>query len=159
MTDLKPCPHGIQQLLPMEPPMLLLDEVIGWNDDRIVTAVTVRPDSMFLGEDGLPAHIAIEWMAQTCGAMVGLLAIEQGQPIRIGFLLGTRNFTAGVARFRLGERMTVTASPVFDDGQMAVFDCQVERGAEICAAARLNLFQPDDLKAMLEGQSLAMGQE
>jgi predicted hotdog family 3-hydroxylacyl-ACP dehydratase len=140
----------------MQPPMLLLDEVVGWNRERIVAAVTVRPGALFLDEGALPAHIAIEWMAQTCGAMVGLLAIEKGQPVRIGFLLGTRNFAAQTSRFHLGDRVTVTARPVFDDGQMAVFDCEVERAAEICATARLNLFQPDDLQAMLEEQSLAM---
>ena len=59
--------------------MLLLDEVIGWNEERIVTGVTVRADSLFLDDKGLPAHIAIEWMAQTCGALVGVKAIETGQ--------------------------------------------------------------------------------
>jgi predicted hotdog family 3-hydroxylacyl-ACP dehydratase len=134
--------------------MLLLDEVVGWNEERIVAAVTVRPDSLFLDEKGLPAHIAIEWMAQTCGALVGVKAIETGQPVRIGFLLGTRDFKSRISRFQVGDRLAITASAVFNDGQMAVFDCSVERGIEVCVTARLNVFQPGDLEAMLREQGV-----
>jgi predicted hotdog family 3-hydroxylacyl-ACP dehydratase len=139
--------------------MRLLDEIIGWNEDRLVSVVTVRPDCMFLDGDEMPSHIAIEWMAQTCGAMVGAQALERAQPVRIGFLLGTRDFTAGVSRFHLGDRITITASPIFTDGQMAVFDCRVERESEVCATARLNVFQPESLKSMLEAQGLALERE
>jgi predicted hotdog family 3-hydroxylacyl-ACP dehydratase len=107
----------------------------------------------------MPPHIAIEWMAQTCGAMVGAQALELGQPVRIGFLLGTRDFTAKVSRFHLGDRITITASPIFAEGEMAVFDCQVERDSKVCATARLNLFQPESLKSMLEAQGLTMERE
>ena len=134
--------------------MLLLDEVIGWNEERIVAAVTVRADSLFLDDKGLPAHIAIEWMAQTCGALVGIKAIEAGQPVRIGFLLGTRDFRSRVSRFQVGDRIAIAADSVFNDGQMAVFACSVERNSEVCVTARLNVFQPDDLEAMLREQGV-----
>jgi predicted hotdog family 3-hydroxylacyl-ACP dehydratase len=156
MTELKPCPYEIHRLLPHEPPMLLLDEVSGWNADRIVTGVTVRPDSLVLDDKGMPAHIAIEWMAQACGAWVGVQALEAGQPVRLGFLLGTRDFNSRISRYRLGDRVAVTASVVFNDGQMAVFDCTAARDAEVCATARLNVFQPADLDAMLKEQGVTM---
>ncbi|GAB2179347.1 ApeP family dehydratase [Dongia sp. agr-C8] len=156
MTDLKPCPYAIDRLLPHAPPMLLLDEVLGWNAERIVAGVTVRPDAMFLEDQGLPAHVAIEWMAQTCGAWVGVQALEAGRPVRIGFLLGTRDFKSCIARYQIGDRIAVTAGVVLSDGQMAVFDCTVARGAEVCATARLNVFQPADLDAMLKEQGVTM---
>jgi predicted hotdog family 3-hydroxylacyl-ACP dehydratase len=173
MSDLEPnplkaWPHDIQRLLPQEPPMLLLDEIVGWNDECIVAAVTVRPDSMFLGELGMPVHIAIEWMAQACGAWAGVRAIAKQQPVQIGFLLGTRNFKAHLSRFQVGDRVVVTATSVFNDGEMGVFDCQVDRGvergverevewgSELCATARLNVFQPDDLEAVLRQQGVTM---
>jgi predicted hotdog family 3-hydroxylacyl-ACP dehydratase len=156
MSDLKPCPYDIRRLLPQEPPMLLVDEVIGWNDERIVAGVTVRADSLFLDDKGMPAHIAIEWMAQTCGALVGIKAIEAGQPVRIGFLLGTRDFRSRVSRFQVGDRIAIAADSVFNDGQMAVFDCSVARDAEVYATARLNVFQPGDLEAMLKEQGVVI---
>lgn len=156
MTDLKPWPYDIQRLLPQEPPMLLLDEIVGWNDACIVAAVTVRSDSMFLGEHGLPVHIAIEWMAQACGAWAGVRAIAKEQPVQIGFLLGTRNFKAHLSRFQVGDRVAVTATSVFNDGEMGVFDCRVERGSEVCVTARLNVFQPNDVEAVLRQQGITM---
>ena len=159
MTDLKPCRYAVSDLLPQEQPMLLLDAIVGWNDDCLVSEVNIRADSMFLASDGMPPHIAIEWMAQTCGAMVGLQSLEQGEAVRIGFLLGTRDFVARVSRFALGDKLTVTVRPVFSDGQMAVFDCQVKLASEVCATARLNLFQPESLEAMLNEQGLALRPE
>jgi predicted hotdog family 3-hydroxylacyl-ACP dehydratase len=159
MMDLKPCPYRVSELLPQEPPMLLLDEIVGWNSDRLVSMVNIRRDSMFLESSAIAPHIAMEWMAQTCGAMVGAQALERGEPVRIGFLLGTRNFSATVERFSLGDKLTVTAAPIFSDGQMAVFDCQVVRGEEVCATARLNLFQPESLDAILESQGLKLEPE
>jgi predicted hotdog family 3-hydroxylacyl-ACP dehydratase len=139
--------------------MLLLDHVVGWNEERIVTAVTVRADSLFLDDKGMPAHIAIEWMAQTCGALVGVKAIETGQPVRIGFLLGTRDFKSRISRFQVGDRVSISASSIFNDGQMAVFDCAVERDAEVCVTARLNVFQPGDLEAMLREQGVTVQED
>jgi predicted hotdog family 3-hydroxylacyl-ACP dehydratase len=156
MTELKPCRYPVHRLLPHEPPMLLLDEVLGWNAERIVAAVTVRPDSLFLDDNGMPAHIAIEWMAQACGAWVGVQALEALQPVRIGFLLGTRDFKSRISRYGLGDRIAITAGVVFNDGQMAVFDCEVVRDGESCATARLNVFQPTDLDAMLKEQGVTM---
>jgi predicted hotdog family 3-hydroxylacyl-ACP dehydratase len=159
MIELNHCPYEVHRLLPHQPPMLLLDEVLGWNAERIVAGLTVRPDSLFLDDQGLPAHIAIEWMAQACGAWVGVQALEAGQPVRIGFLLGTRDFKSRISWYQLGNRVTVTASVVFNDGQMAVFDCTVAHDTEVCATARLNVFQPTDLDAMLKEQGITMQRE
>jgi len=154
MTALKPCPYPVTRLLPQAPPMVLIDEVLGWSQDQIVTALIVRRDAVFVGRDGAPAHVALEWIAQSCGALVGIRAIEAQQPVRMGFILGTRDFSATVAWFRIGDRLTVTASSTFNDGEMAQFDCRVDRGPETCATAKLTLFQPRDLAAMLASQGI-----
>jgi predicted hotdog family 3-hydroxylacyl-ACP dehydratase len=154
MTPLKPCPYPIARLLPHAPPMILIDEVVGWNEDQIMTRLTVRRDAVFAQESGIPAHIALEWMAQTCGALVGIRAIEEQRPVRIGFVLGTRDFCATVPWFGLGESLAITALVVFNDEEMAQFDCRVDRQAETCATARLTVYQPRDLTAMLASQGL-----
>src|SRR5688572_9649039 len=127
MTELKPCPYPIGRLLPHAPPMILIDEVVGWSEDQVMTRLTVRRDAAFAQDSGIPVHIALEWMAQTCGALVGIRALEEQQPVRIGFVLGTRDFRATVPWFRFGEDLTVTSLCVFNDGEMAQFDCRVDR--------------------------------
>ncbi len=45
-------------------------------------------------------------------------AIDTGQPVRIGFLLGTRDFKSWISRFQVGDRLAITANSVFNDGQI-----------------------------------------
>jgi predicted hotdog family 3-hydroxylacyl-ACP dehydratase len=154
MTALRPCLHPVTRLVPQAPPMVLIDEVLGWNQDQVVTALTVRRDSAFVEERGAPAHVALEWIAQSCGALVGIRALEEQRPVRIGFILGTRDFSSSVSWFKVGDRLTITANSTYNDGEMAQFDCRVDRESMICATARLTLFQPNDLAAMLASQGI-----
>jgi len=154
MTDLKPCPYPVARLLPQAAPMILIDEILGWNEDRVVTGLTVRRGGVFVEERGAPAHVALEWMAQSCGALVGIRALEAQQPVQIGFILGTRDFVATVPWFPLDDRLTVTAICAYNDGEMAQFDCSLARESEVCATARLTLFQPRDLAALLASQGI-----
>lgn len=154
--NLKPCLHPIERLLPHAAPMILIDKVVGWSETALVAAVTVRADSMFFqAGKGMPAHLAIEWMAQSCGALTGIQAVETGEPVRIGFLLGTRNFTAVVPWFALGSTLQVTVTATFRDEEMAVMDCTVAEAGVVKAQAQLTVYQPRDLAKILGGHSAA----
>jgi len=143
----------IAQLLPHRPPMILLDEVVAWDGVSLVAAVTIRADTLFLEPDGVPAHIGIEYMAQTCGAFAGAQALAAGQPVRIGFLLGTRRYTAHRPWYRIGERLTITASLVYADVEMGNFDVRIEVAGALAATAQLNVYQPsrDPAEALAGG--------
>jgi ApeP dehydratase len=78
--------------------MILLDEVIGDDNYSLTAEVTITRDSVFLRSDGVPGHVGVEYMAQACGAFAGVHALDSGQPVRIGLLLGTRNYRVLVAR-------------------------------------------------------------
>jgi len=124
--------------------MLLLDKVIGYDDATLVATVTITPSSLFLGSHGVPGHVAIEYMAQACGAFAGAIALDAGAPVKIGFLLGTRMCRVSVPWFRIGDRLLVLASMVFRDEQMAVFDCKIEVDGQLAAEAQLKVYQPDN---------------
>jgi predicted hotdog family 3-hydroxylacyl-ACP dehydratase len=139
------CPYPIADLLPHAAPMVLLDRVTAWDDDGLTALVTIGPATRFATQDqGVPVHIGVEWMAQACGAFAGLQAKATGLPVRLGFLLGTRDFTADRAWFATGETLAVSVRPVFLEAGMAVFDCQIDAGETTCARARLTVFQPGD---------------
>jgi len=134
----------IADLLPHAAPMILLDHVTAWTNDSLTAFVTITSATRFAMPDkGVPAHIGIEWMAQACGAFAGMQAKTSGDPIQLGFLLGTRDFTAVRPWFATGETLTVSARRVFYESGMAVFDCQITTNETICARARLTVFQPD----------------
>ena len=128
--------------------MVLLDEVLSWEQGKIATALTIRPESPFFSQDcGVPSYVGLEYMAQTCGVYAGIEAKNQGQPVRLGFLLGTRNFHAALDSFRLGDRLVVEATEIFRQDGMGAFDCRIKNGDEEVASAQLNLYQPDDNQA------------
>jgi predicted hotdog family 3-hydroxylacyl-ACP dehydratase len=138
------CPYPIADLLPHAAPMVLLDRVTGWTDDSLTAVVTITQDTRFATSNkGVPAHIGIEWMAQACGAFAGMQAKTTGQPVQLGFLLGTRDFTADRPWFTTGETLSVSVRRVFLESGMAVFDCQIVANEATCARARLTVFQPD----------------
>ena len=147
----------MNRLLPHAAPMILIDDVLERDEACLKAGVTVRADSIFFEAGrGIPAHVAIEWMAQTCGAFVGAEALERGLPARLGMLLGTREFRCDVPWFTQGEQLVVSVTLIFRDDEMGAFDCTVARVAddEIQAKATLTLYQPADLAAVLAGQGV-----
>ncbi len=134
----------VLDLLPHGPELMLLDHVLAKDADGIAVAVGIRPNSLFMvAGRGVPAHVGLEYMAQTCGAFAGLEARARGETVRVGFLLGTRRYRAARPWFAIGERLEVAARLVLRDGPMAVFDCRIDAGGTELAAAQLTVYQPD----------------
>jgi predicted hotdog family 3-hydroxylacyl-ACP dehydratase len=141
---MRECPYPIDALLRHKPPMMLLDKVIGYDHSGLVASVTITSASMWLHPDGVPSHIGIEYMAQACGAWAGAQALDVGEPVKIGFLLGTRLCRLLVPWFRIGDRLMITASIAFQDEQMAAFDCRIDLDGQLAADAQLKVYQPGD---------------
>lgn len=137
--------YSIPDLLPHEPPMVLLDHIEDYGSDYVVTKVLIEKAKPFFIEDhGVPSYVGIEYMAQTCGVLAGLQSKEHGSPISLGFLLGTRNFHVKKPWFKLGESLSVHVKEVFRQEQMGVFDCCIKEGSESVVTAQLNLYQSDE---------------
>lgn len=140
--DVKPCGVAIADLLPHKPPMVLLDQVLGYDATTLCAAYTITQASLFMEAEGVPVHVGLEYMAQSCAAWAGAIACEAGKPISIGFLVGTRQFRAYVSHFRVGDRLAITATQIYRDEQMGSFDCRIEIDGALAAEARLNVYQP-----------------
>ena len=154
-----PCPYPIEALLPHARPMILIDRVLDFDPKFIEAELTVRPEMPFFEPDkGVAAHVSLEWMAQACAAYVGLEALLANQTVRIGFLLGTRNFAAKIPWFAAGETLRVRADLVFRDGETGVFDCAIYRDALETVRAQLTLHQPMDIHAVLASQGIELKQ-
>jgi predicted hotdog family 3-hydroxylacyl-ACP dehydratase len=149
---MKPCPYPITDLLPHKAPMILLDHVTGIDPKCLEAAVCVTAGRLFFEEGrGMPAHVALEWMAQACGAWAGAQALDAGANIKLGLLLGTRSFRACCAWLEEGRTFTVQASPNYMDDEIGVFDCSVRdtaSGVEV-AAAQLTVYQSDEIEHLL----------
>ena len=146
---MQPSSCRLEELLPHRPPMVLIDEIVGYDlaARQLTAAVTVR-------DEWRENWVAVEFMAQTAAALAGLFDRESGArgAARPGFLLGTRKLTLPPEDFTVGRRYLVTAENVFHDDESASFACTVRDGEEVVASAVLNAYRPDDLDAFLRQQ-------
>ena len=141
MMDLSSIP--VSELLPHDPPMVLLDRVVSCDDTTLVAEVTIRPDSIFCDESGVPAWVGIEYMAQAVAAHAGAMARLRGDPPSIGYLLGTRSYQCSMAVYPIGETLTVHIEALFVEMSLGAFSCRIEAN-ETVASATINVYQPDD---------------
>jgi len=137
----------VSELLPHTAPMILIDRVLSFDEESAVIEVTVRADHPFAAEDGVPAHLGIEFMAQACGALTGCWAKQSGTPVRVGFLLGTRHFRAVAPVLPMGQRLTVAVKLLVRDTEMGVFECRLLDGENMVAEAQLSVYQPGSEEA------------
>jgi predicted hotdog family 3-hydroxylacyl-ACP dehydratase len=132
----------IDQVLPHAGAMVWLDRVLSFAGEDVSCERVVRRGGPEVGPDGLPSWAGIELMAQAVAAWNGCHLLASGQPVRVGFLLGTRAYRVNAATFPLGARLRVDATRVFHDVEgMAAFKCSI-RGPDIEAEARLSVFSP-----------------
>lgn len=146
----------LAELLPHAGDMILIDQVLAFDEEQIRTRTHVRPSGLFNRADGsLPAWIGVELMAQSVAAYAGCQAREQGKTVQLGFLLGTRKFECNVEHFPAGSELTIHAlRSLEDDNGMGVFECHLS-GPGIQATARLNVYRPPQpLDYLTEGDRL-----
>lgn len=136
----------VASLLPHTGAMVLLDKVINYDGESLHAGLTVRNDGLFGNDANIPAWTGIEYMAQAIGAYAGIKAILAGEPIRLGYLLGTRRYNSNVSTFAAGTALTVRITNIMQDELLGVFDCRI-MGEGIEVTANLNVYQPktDDL--------------
>lgn len=143
------------RLLPHSGRMVLLDQVLHYDEHSLHATATLRPDCLLLpaGSRSLPAWLGMEIMAQGIGAWAGAHALDRGEPVRLGFLLGTRKLQWPAAEIPVGTVLDVhTALSWQDSSGMGVFDCSLRcrRPAPASAitpgtlllSAALNVFSP-----------------
>jgi predicted hotdog family 3-hydroxylacyl-ACP dehydratase len=139
----------IADLVPHSGRMLLLDSVSDWGDDWLTASVEITEQSMFTEPQGVSTLVAIEYMAQTIAALAGTRAKDKNEPVRIGLLLGTRAFNTNASYFPVGSKINIEVKQVFFDSDgLAVFKCKAQ-SKDIIAECQLNVFHPQDLKAVL----------
>lgn len=142
----------IAELVPHRGPMLLVDRLLEDDLELVRVEATVKPGQRFLTDEGLPAWVGIELMAQTIAAWAGARAKEAGLPVRLGFLLGSRRYEAAEAVFPVGTRLEIEArQELVAENGLAVFACRIFREGAVVATAHLNVFQPSNIDDYLKG--------
>jgi predicted hotdog family 3-hydroxylacyl-ACP dehydratase len=137
MTILKP-----SELLAHAGDMMLLENIVKFDDQSMVSEVVVRFDGLFGNEKSAPALVGIEYMAQTISAHGCMMDKLANRPSYLGFLLGTRAYTSNVDSFSIGSVLTITVEKIMQEQGLGVFDCNISAPG-VLVEAKLNVYQPD----------------
>ena len=90
--------------------MVLLDCVTEYSPKHVCAQAGVGEKHILLVDGALPATSLMEIMAQGIGAFAGIQALEAGEPVRLGFLLGTRKLELFADSLPVGTQMKVVAN-------------------------------------------------
>lgn len=134
--------NAVADLIPHSGSMVLLERIIDYDDQSLVAEVAVRGDGLLGGDEkSVPAWVGIEYMAQAIAAFAGMTAKQANEPIRLGFLLGTRRYSSNVGAFKVGSTLTIRVKKIMQDDNLGVFDCRI-LGEGVEVTAKLNVYQP-----------------
>jgi predicted hotdog family 3-hydroxylacyl-ACP dehydratase len=142
----------IASLIPHCDPMILIHRVEERGDDFLVASVDLSRPTLFTDADGLvPAYVGLEYMAQTISAYMGAKARDSGLPVKIGFLLGCRKYSARQRHFPKNDILRVQIRVTLMDAEFGAFDCTIFTADNTeFASAQIKAVQPDDLSLFLE---------
>jgi predicted hotdog family 3-hydroxylacyl-ACP dehydratase len=134
--------------------MVLLDRVISVDEESLCAEVRIRSGSLFCDADGVGAWVGIEYMAQAIGAWAGYNARLRGEPIKLGFLLGTRRYECRRPIFVLGSVLRVHVRRLFqNENGLGSFECSIDDNLGQVASATVTVFQPPNVNDFLQGSS------
>jgi len=133
----------VSELLPHDPPMVLLDRALRYNESSLTAEVDIRPDSVLCGSDGVPGWVGIEYMAQAVAAHAGFKARLIGEQPAVGYLLGTRSYQCSVGNFPIGATLSVHIESLFTEMGLGAFACKIAMNGAV-ATATINVYQPPD---------------
>jgi len=136
------CKYNVSELIVHKAPMILIDRIESYDDKSIQSVIEIKQSSPFLNENAVPAYIGIEYMAQTVACFSGIKALEADNAVRIGFLVSVRKLKLFTNAYSIGSSLVAKSCVLYDDGEMAAFDCQILYENHILAEAKLNVYQP-----------------
>ncbi len=141
----------VGEVVPHRGAMLLLDRLLAHDEDSITVEAVVREDNLFAAAEGVPIWVGIEYMAQAIAAWAGCRARQVNEPVKLGFLLGTRRFECVGGYFRFGQRLHVEARREFSaDNGMGMFACRILADALEVATANVLVYEPTDIVEFLQ---------
>lgn len=114
----------IEPLLPHSGKMVLLNCITDYGPNHLDATAYIDPNHILLKNGRLPCIAGIEIMAQGMGALVGCHAFNAGEPVKLGFLLGTRKLNLFTDHIPIGSTLQIhVEESMMDASGFGVFNC------------------------------------
>ena len=150
----EPAYPAVRDVVPHTGRMVLLTRVVDHAPDHTACVVEIGEDARFREPGGLvPAWVGLEYMAQCVAAHAGLRARANGEPVRIGFLLGSRRVELRTAGFAPGQVLEVRARRQWGDRGLGSFACSIRDAADgrLLVDGHLSVYLAHDPDALVAG--------
>lgn len=145
----------IRTLVPHAGAMVLLDSLVSVDADNLCAAVAITEQTMFCRDGEVGAWVGIEYMAQAIAAHAGWLALQQGEAVRIGFLLGSRRYECSAPAFTQGMVLHVHVHmEIKNENGLGAYHCRIEDAAQpgqVLAQGTITVFQPENIDEFMRG--------
>jgi len=145
----------IEQVLPHDHPMILLDSLYDFCQEKATCCHLITAQSLFFDAtlQGVPSYVGIEYMAQTIAAYANANELVNNRKVEVGFLVSSRKYKCDFPVFKLGMALQITAKQLYkDDSGLSAFDCAIFINDDQIASARINVFQPENPTEFLAEQ-------
>lgn len=146
----------IEKAIPHRGRMIFLAGIVDHTKDSTTCVVEVGEDSLFREPGGLvPAWVGLEYMAQCVAAHGGLRARATGQPVKVGFFVGSRRIDVHTGGFSPGQVIEVRAKHLLGERGFFSFACSLRdrKSGALLMEGNLNVFLSEDLEASVPNPS------
>lgn len=132
--------------------MLLLDRILDFEENKAVAEAIPRSNRWYSNSAGnMPAWIGIELMAQTVAAHIALKKRQENLPVKMGALLGTRQYRPARSSFFADVPLSISVHMILrDPSGLGAYDCSIASDDDTIAVATLKVYEPEDFKLFLQ---------
>ncbi|NLE49018.1 MAG: hypothetical protein GX614_11510 [Sandaracinaceae bacterium] len=133
----------IRELIPHAGRMILLDELLEWEEGRARAKMRIRERMPFVRSKRMSTIALMEPMAQAVAACLGYEAYRGGAGVRVGMIIGARSFEIFRAELAVGDALTFDVERIRGSESLSHFSCKAWREGEKIAEATLTLFHAE----------------
>ena len=135
----------IHDLLPQQPPFVMVDRLEHYDEVKTVTSLDVRPDNLFVEDGRLVQAGLTENIAQTCAARMGYRNLSRGGDVVLGYIGAIRNLQV-MRTPRVGEHLVTTIEVLNEVFQMTLVSATIESDGQCLVQAELKIALSDIAK-------------
>ena len=126
----------IEELIPHRDPVMLIDSLDGYEDNKAVSRFSVRADCLFVKNSVFSEVGLLENMAQTAALHRGYKGKLSGKKPQIGFIATVKKFEVSGSAL-VGDQLETEIRITFSAMNMTVTEGQVKLNGECIATATM----------------------
>lgn len=133
----------IHELLPQQPPFVMVDKLLHFDERVTTTAFEVRDDNIFVDDGTLNACALAENIAQTCATRLGFVnKYILKRAIQLGFIGSIRNMEV-LRTPSVGELLTTTIVVREEIMGLTLVDATIKAGDETIVTSEMKIALSD----------------